>query len=187
MAAYREEKENRKTVDRLRNQAYIDGSAVRKPAYQPEEKPVEREERKAKPRKELDRRPLVGFRRGMDLYSVIVAGVFLAFIGFMTIRLLAVNAQVTELNKEITNLTKDYESIQGENNSLLFDIADDINLNEVYRIAVGNLGMVYPNNNQIVEFKSVGDGYVRQYAEVPEAADEGEVDAVTEVLRRLIK
>ena len=187
MAAYQQKKDYKSSVDRLRKQAYIDGSAVRKTAYRPEERPDQRPEQQARPRREIDRRPLVGFRRSMDLFSLCVAGIFLAFLGVMIVRFLSVNAQTTELNKEITSLTKEYEALQGENNSLLFDIADDINLNEVYRIAVAELKMVYPNKNQVVEFKSVSDGYVRQYADVPEAADEGEVDAVTEVLRRLMK
>lgn len=187
MAAYREKKDYKNSVDRLRKQAYIDGSAARKVAYRPEEMPDQRPEQQAKPKREIDHRPLVGFRRSMDFFSLGVAVVFLAFLGIMIVRFLSVNAQTTELNKEITNLTKEYETLQGENNSLLFDIADDINLNEVYRIAVADLKMVYPNKNQVVEFKSVADGYVRQYTSVPEAADEGEVDAVTEVLRRLIK
>ena len=186
MAAY-EKKDYKNSVDRLRKQAYIDGSAARKLAVRPEKMPDQRTEQQAKPRKEIDKRPLVGFRRSMDLFSLVVAGMFLAFLGFMTVRFLSVNAQSTEMDKEITALTKEYEAIRGENDSLLFDIADDINLNEVYRIAVGELHMVYPNNNQVVEFKSAGEGYVRQFADVPEAADEGDVDAVTEVLRRLMK
>ena len=84
-------------------------------------------------------------------------------------------------------MTKEYDTIKSENDSLLYDIADDINLNEVYRIAVGQLGMVYPNNNQIIEFKSAGDGYVRQYDNIPEAADEGNVDMVQQVLRRMLR
>ena len=47
--------------------------------------------------------------------------------------------------------------------------------------------MVYPNNNQIIEFKSAGDGYVRQYDNIPEAADEGNVDMVQQVLRRMLR
>ncbi|MBO4696273.1 MAG: hypothetical protein J5643_03195 [Lachnospiraceae bacterium] len=187
MAAHNQKKDYKNSVDRLRKQAYIDGSTARKIAYRPEETPDQITEQQTKPRREVDHRPLVGFRRSMDLFSITVACLFLGFLGLMMVRFLSVNAQITEINKEITSLNKEYEAVRGENDSLLFDIADDINLNEVFQIAVAELHMVYPNKNQVVEFKSVADGYVRQYTDVPEAADEGDVDAVTEVLRRLMR
>lgn len=186
MAAYKEMNEkiyNKK----LTHQAYVDGSAVRKPAYKPEQTPKQEREQQQRPRREIDRRPLVGIRRGMDLFSIGVVTVALAVLLVLGLRCLKVSAAVTETNKAITNLTKEYDTIKSENDSLLYDIADDINLNEVYRIAVGQLGMVYPNNNQIIEFKSAGDGYVRQYDNIPEAADEGNVDMVQQVLRRMLR
>jgi cell division protein FtsL len=186
MAAYKEL--NEKTYNKkLTHQAYVDGSAVRKPAYKPEQAPEKEREQQRQPKRDVNRRPLVGFRRTMDFFTMSVFGISLAIVLVFAIRYLRVHAEVTELNKTLTNLTKEYETVKGENDSLLFDIADDINLNEVYEIAVGQLGMVYPNNNQVVEFVSAGDGYVRQYDNIPDAAEEGTVDTVTQVLRRLLR
>ena len=186
MAAYKEM--NEKTYNKkLTRQAYVDGNTVRKPAYQPEQAPKKEREQERQPRRQVDRRPLVGFRRTMDFFSMSLFGISLAVVLIFAIRYLKVRAEVTELNKNIVNLTKEYETVKGENDSLLFDIADDINLNEVYQIAVGKLGMVYPNNNQVIEFVSAGDGYVRQYDDIPDAAEEGTVDTVTQVLRRLLR
>ncbi|MBO6065681.1 MAG: hypothetical protein J6P36_04595 [Lachnospiraceae bacterium] len=187
MAAYQERNQNVKRNTRIQNQAYIDGNTVRKPAYRPETAPDTGRETVREPKRELNRRPLVGFRREMDFFTLGIICIAIAMIAFCGMRYLRVKGQVTELDKALTKLNKEYKTIQGENNDLLYAIADDINLNEVYEIAVGKLGMVYPNENMVVEFECVGGGCVRQYADVPEAADEGEVDAVTEVLRRLMK
>ena len=42
-----------------------------------------------------------------------------------------------------------------------------VNLDEVYRVAVQELGMVYPNNNRTVYYQSSADGYVRQFGNIP--------------------
>lgn len=188
MAAYRERQQRQNSNSaRIKNQAYIEGNTVRKTAYEPEQTPVVTPEVEARPRREIDRRPVTGFRRNMDFLTTAVLGISMAIVLVLALQFLKVSAAVTELDKEIVTMTKQYEKLRGENDSALFDIADDINLNEVYEIAVGKLGMVYPNHNQIVEFECVGDGYVRQYTSVPDAADEGNTDAVTQVLRRLLK
>lgn len=192
MAAYRERQQNADENRRLRYQTYIEGSAVRKTAQaaplQNPENEREREKRRAfEEKKAKEAQSIVGFKRGMDFMTVALLGIALCIILTVTLKALKVNAEVTELNKEITNLTKQYDTLRSENDSALNAVADDINLNEVYEIAVGKLGMVYPNHNQVIEFECVGNGYVRQYGEVPEAADEGNIDTVTKVLRRLLR
>ena len=187
MAAYKERQQNIDENRRLRNQEYIDGNAVRKPLYKPEQTPEQVQQTREEKRTEIDRRPVVGIRRQMDFLSLAVVGVAFAIVMVLAIRYLKVIAEVTETNKAITNLTKNYETLQNENDARLVDIADNINLNDVYEIAVGELGMVYPNHNQIIEYVCTDSGYVRQYSEIPEAADEGDTDAITDVLRQLMK
>lgn len=187
MAAYRERQQNIDENRRLRNQEYIDGSAVRKTLAVPEQTPEQVKEPERKEKKQIADRPLVGIRRQMDMLSLVVIGVAFAFVMVLAIRYLKVHAAETELDKAIVNLTKDYDKLRGENDARLVDIADNINLNDVYQVAVGELGMVYPNHNQIIEFQCAGSGYVRQYSDVPEAADEGDVSAIADVLRHLMK
>ncbi len=187
MAAYRERQQNIDENRRLRNQEYIDGNAVRKPLYKPEETPEHIQESQKEKRAQIDRRAVAGITRQMDFLNMVVIGVAIAFVMVLAIRYLKVSAEVQETNKAIVNLTKNYETLQGENDARLVDIADNINLNEVYEIAVGELGMVYPNHNQIIEYECASSGYVRQYSEVPEAADEGDTNAITDVLRQLMK
>ena len=42
-----------------------------------------------------------------------------------------------------------------------------MDLEEVYRIAVEEMGMVYPDNNEVVEYTEQMREYVRQYEDIP--------------------
>jgi len=35
-------------------------------------------------------------------------------------------------------------------------------------MAVGVLGMVYPNNNEVIYYNNESEGYFRQYQDIPE-------------------
>jgi len=41
-------------------------------------------------------------------------------------------------------------------------------LDYVYNIAVNELGMVYPNNNEVITFDKATESYVRQYGDIPD-------------------
>ena len=40
-------------------------------------------------------------------------------------------------------------------------------MNEIYRIATEELGMVYANRDQVLLFDKTENGYVRQFEEIP--------------------
>lgn len=44
----------------------------------------------------------------------------------------------------------------------------DCDLEYIYQMAVGVLGMVYPNNNEVVYYENGATGYYRQYQDIPE-------------------
>jgi hypothetical protein len=45
---------------------------------------------------------------------------------------------------------------------------DSVNLDEVRTTAIEELGMVYANKDQIVEYDNPTGGYVKQYEVIPE-------------------
>ena len=53
-------------------------------------------------------------------------------------------------------------------------------------MAVGQLGMVYPNKNQKIEFTYDADGYVRQYSAIPMTEQEQKT-AIEDVLDRILR
>jgi hypothetical protein len=43
----------------------------------------------------------------------------------------------------------------------------EISRNYIYTVAVAKLGMVYPDNNQVVYYEPAEEGYVRQLSAIP--------------------
>ena len=46
-------------------------------------------------------------------------------------------------------------------------INTSLNLDEVYRIATEELGMVYPSKDQVILYNKTESEYVRQYEDIP--------------------
>ena len=146
--------------------SYIDGTAVRKiqPVRSPQEEQITRRtikeepKRKAKPK----RSPAIGF-----LEFVILAGA-MALTLFTAVDYLSVQSGNVALKKQITTLQSELTIITNDNNVSLNHINTTLDLEKVFNEAVEDLGMVFPNNNQIITYKSVVSEYVRQYDRIPE-------------------
>ncbi len=180
----REEFEYRKS---LRNQAYVDGSAAKQLAPAPQYDPHREKRRAVEEQPEYREEPsLVGIRRNIDIISAVLLVTAILVTSVLAIRYLNVSARITEIDKSIASLNESLQAATQENDSMLASIADGVDLNEVYRVAVGELGMVYPNNNQVIHFTYENDGYVRQYGAIPET-DAEQKSTVFEILNRLLR
>lgn len=74
-----------------------------------------------------------------------------------------------QLQAELTNLTKSVASKESELNSLRIAndeeynrILNSINLEEIKRIAIGELGMIYAEEGQIITYTNESRDYMRQ-------------------------
>lgn len=74
-----------------------------------------------------------------------------------------------QLQAELTNLTKsvaakesELNTLRDENNEKYNRIINSINLEEIKRIAIGELGMTYAQEGQIIFYINEGDDYMRQ-------------------------
>ncbi|MGN0480550.1 MAG: hypothetical protein ACI4EV_03175 [Lachnospiraceae bacterium] len=70
-------------------------------------------------------------------------------------------AQVTQLEQELSKLTE-------SNNLTALELDTNIDYNEIFEIATQELGMVYPDKSQVIEYNSVASEYVKQYQDIPE-------------------
>lgn len=170
---------------RLRG-TYVAGNVVPKPVYEPQREPrrvpLERPER----RSSEEQLPLFDFRRGIDFAALVTLVAAVGVTIFVMLQYLSVSARIVELDKAISSLTTQYEALRDSNENKLAEIADEVDLNEVYEIAVGRLGMVYPKDNQIITYQYEGEGYVRQYAAIPTASLETQT-LLQEALERLFR
>ncbi len=165
---------------------YVTGNVVPKPVYEPERVPQRVPLQRPERRSAEEQAPLFDFRRGIDFMALAMLVAALGITAFVMIQYLSVSAKIVELDKAIKNLTTQYEALQDSNDNKLAEIADQMDLNEVYEIAVGKLGMVYPKDNQIITYQYEGDGYVRQYAAIPSATQETQT-VLEQALDRLFR
>lgn len=115
---------------------------------------------------------------GIDLISVFFLTVAIAVTLYTCIDYLQVQSEITEQNKEIANLEHSLVKLQNQNKDDLVKLNTTLDLNYIYRVATKELGMVYPNKNQVINYKSNLSDYVRQYKEIPEESDSTILDKI---------
>ena len=144
---------------------YENGSAARKlqPQQMPEE--ISRPRRAEQPEPE----PKVKAVQGIDLISMLLLVTAIVATLFVCFDYLEIQSDVVQLNKSISSLEKQITSLEKENNALASVLENErYDLETVYQMAVGVLGMVYPNNNKVYYYDNESEGYYRQYQDIPE-------------------
>lgn len=75
------------------------------------------------------------------------------------------NADITTLNAEIARQEKILNTMRLENAEALSRIESSIDIEEIKRVAISELGMTYPKEGQIVSYAGVNYDYVRKVDE----------------------
>jgi hypothetical protein len=162
---------------RYNNQtSYISGSTVRKLYVEPErdydtyEQPnprITNPERRQRPQVDPRpaRQPRVG--RGIDFLSLLLLSVAMAASLFVCFEFIKSLSESIQLGKQIVTLESQLNTLTDKNDIAEIAINQPIDLNQIYEVAVGTLGMVHPNNNTVIEYESNEVGYTRQYEEIP--------------------
>jgi cell division protein FtsL len=80
-----------------------------------------------------------------------------------------------KLQSEMTNHISTISSLESElnekklaNDETYTKIMSSVDLEEIKRIAVSELGMKYAKEGQVIEYEGEGNDYVRQYSDIPE-------------------
>lgn len=156
---------------------YIDGNTVRKletaeiperVRHSEEDYNLEKE-RKRRMRKIQRKRERA---KELDLFSVawLVLAVGVTF--FVCVKYLSVQSELTITTKEITALENEILTLKEENKNELDSITADIDLDYIYKVATKKLGMVHPDKDQVVSYKSTKSDSVRQYGDIPSGTSE---------------
>lgn len=147
------------------NNYYEYGSAARQLQPQWEQEEVRRQ----RPVEHPEDAPKVKAVQGIDLISMLflVSAIIATLV--VCVNYLKVQSDVVQLNKSISSLEKQITNLEKENNALETVMENEkYDLETVYRMAVGVLGMVYPNNNEVIYYNNESRGYFRQYQDIPE-------------------
>ena len=144
------------------NRVYVDGNTVRR-ERQVEERPVREVRRSAG--------AAAGRRRKVRRWNVAFFGFMIAAVGMIALCLswyILVNASITASIKNIATLESELNTLRRTNDEAYAMANSSVNLEEIKRIAIEELGMQYAKEGQIVIYSDAGnDDYVHQMAEIP--------------------
>ncbi|MCM1193194.1 MAG: cell division protein FtsL [Butyrivibrio sp.] len=149
------EKRTGARAERNRN-FYVYGSA----AYETE---AERQW-EAEPRRQVQ--PAVRKNREkanhMSAGYVLFLAAALCAAAFILVNYIQLQADLTNLTKSVAAKQSELNTLRDANNEQYNRIVNSINLEEIKRIAIGELGMIYAQEGQIITYTHEGDDYMRQ-------------------------
>lgn len=134
---------------------------VQRPVKAPKQTPKQETKTRTYAKPRIDHN--IGFFSMCILLAAILVTLYTCFM------YLKVQSETVVITKEIRQLESELESLQDRNEAACNEVLDAVNPDEMYRIAVQELGMVYPNKNRTVYYQSADDGYVRQFGDMPKA------------------
>ncbi|MDF2842236.1 MAG: putative rane protein [Herbinix sp.] len=146
--------------------SYIEGNTVRKLNAVPERRREERPTEAPRPRRQVQRQP-----RGlsnMNFASLVVLVAAIVATLYMCVNFLQLQTEVSRMEKSIKTYETSLKNLTNENDAAYAAINQAYDLNYVYKIAVEELGMVYPNNNEVITYEGSDLEYVRQYEDIPD-------------------
>lgn len=142
-------------TERSRN-LYVYGSA----AYEPE---AERQW-ETEPKRQIQ--PAVRKNREranhMSAGYVLFLAAALCAAAFILVNYIQLQAELTNLTKSVAAKESELNALRETNDEQYNRIVNSINLEEIKRIAIGELGMTYAQEGQIITYSNEGDDYMRQ-------------------------
>lgn len=144
----------------------VDGTAARQLQVVPD---YERgQEQAARPRVSEQPKHAPKLSHGIDFISMTLLVAAMAITLYLCYNYLQVQGNIVQLDRDMMVLEQELDTILAENAALEENLNGQLNWDEVYRTAVGELGMVYPNKNEVITYKTTDNGYVIQYKDIPE-------------------
>lgn len=156
----------RRNVRSYGNTAYVQGNTVRKlkPAQAPQN-PAPKENRRPSVNRRVRRNQEKALQ--MDLPYVIMLTIAAVCTLCLCVNYLHMQSSITARIHEIETLEARLENLKTENDALETNINTSVDLDHVYKVATEELGMVYANKNQILQYDKTESEYVRQNEDIP--------------------
>ena len=158
---------------------YIEGSAVRRMNAMPynwekeQEKRREQEERERRERREQRRRRSIA-RRNQDKALLMTRGyvLFLTFAAVVTCTTaglyIKLQSDITIRMENIAALESSVSNLQADNDATYKRLVTSVRMEDVRERAMDELGMSYPDEDQIVYYEPDCADFMSQYGEIPE-------------------
>lgn len=143
------------------NAYYVQGNTVRKaqPVREKPERPKKRVNISVRKNRERAKHMSAGY--------VLFLSAALAATCFILVYYISLQSDITNSVKHIATLERQLNSLKVENEENYSRISSKVDLEEIRRIAIQELGMQYAQEGQIISFTSENNDYVKQLAEIP--------------------
>ena len=145
------------------NRYYVQGNTVRKLQQQQEitERPKKKVNNSIRKNRERAKHMSAGY--------VLLLGAALAACGMILVYYIGLQSDITNSVKNISRLESQLNDLKVANEENYSRISSSVDLEEIRRIAIQELGMQYAQEGQIISFASESSDYVKQMAEIPKA------------------
>lgn len=87
--------------------------------------------------------------------------------GFVLINYIQLQSDITNSVKYIASLESSLNSLRQANDEEYSRLMSSVDLEEIKRIAIGELGMTYATEDQVITYANEGSDYVRQFSDIP--------------------
>ncbi|MDE6640477.1 MAG: cell division protein FtsL [Acetatifactor sp.] len=81
---------------------------------------------------------------------------------FILVNYIQLQAELTNLTKTVAAKESELNALREANDEQYNRVVNSINLEEIKRIAIGELGMTYAQEGQIITYSNEGDDFMRQ-------------------------
>ena len=163
---YRTNTESSKYPER-RNGTYIYGNTVRKADVMPDRRPEYNEPR---PAKKVSKQVRTNRKQALRMNPAYVA--FLAVATFLCIFAcvwyVKLQTEVAQRAENIAIMQQELVEKKEENTTRYNSVVDSVNLEDVRKRAINDLGMVHAESDQVILYENPTDNYMKQYEQIPE-------------------
>ena len=105
--------------------------------------------------------------RHMSAGYVFFLSVALVVTGFVLVNYIGLQSDITHRVENISRLEKELNDLKLANDEEYSRITSSVDLEEIKRIAIQELGMQYAEEGQIISFASESNDYVKQMEDIP--------------------
>ena len=153
---------NRSRTTNSRGQYYVQGNVVRKLDVTRE---IERQ-----PQKRVSNTTRKNREKARHMNAGYVAFLCMALIatGIILVNYIGLQSDITNSVQHISALESELNDLKLANDEEYSRITSSVDLEEIKRIAIQELGMQYAEEGQVVTFASENSDYVKQMADIPQ-------------------
>ncbi len=137
--------------------------------YELVEEPVVKERPKRIHQYEVQRAPKEKIKRSYQGSVITSVMLVLSMVFLFTVASTYIKKQseINLLDKQIAAAKATLADVNEKNAALLNKLDTEVDRNYLYTVAVSQFGMQYPTENQVINYQTPDQGYVKQYGNIP--------------------